>query len=324
MPSISKLGHVALATPDMETSLWFWRDVVGLEEVERHEETVFLRAWGEFEHHSLSLKEGPAGVDHVGWRAGSQADVDAYAQALAAAGADVQAVEAGAERGQGAAVRFDVPGGEWPFEIYFDIDRPQAPEDRRSRLKNQTARSHARGISPRTIDHVNLWCANPQEPRDWVRDNLGFRANEEIVPTGGPLPLVGTWMAVTSLVHDLGILADPAQQQGRFHHIAYYLDNSQDILRAMDILAEHGIRPDLGPGRHGISQATFCYVRDPGSGHRLELFSGGYHIYDPDWETVVWTEHDLQDGLIWWGPEYMPGAGQPLDETTPCHAPAAV
>lgn len=29
LPEISKLGHVALVTPDLEKSLWFFRDVIG-------------------------------------------------------------------------------------------------------------------------------------------------------------------------------------------------------------------------------------------------------------------------------------------------------
>jgi catechol 2,3-dioxygenase-like lactoylglutathione lyase family enzyme len=44
MVEIAKLGHVALVTPDVEGSLQFWRDVVGLDEVDRDGETGFLRA----------------------------------------------------------------------------------------------------------------------------------------------------------------------------------------------------------------------------------------------------------------------------------------
>lgn len=43
MASIAKLGHVALVTPDMERSLWFWSEVVGLEEVQRTGDAAYLR-----------------------------------------------------------------------------------------------------------------------------------------------------------------------------------------------------------------------------------------------------------------------------------------
>lgn len=319
MASIAKLGHVALITPDLDTSLWFWRDIVGLEEVARADGTVYLRAWGEFEHHSLSLTAGPeAGVDHIGWRAGAGADVGAYEESLAAAGAEVERIDAGRELGQGAAIRFDLPmGGGHPFEIYFDVDKPLAPEGRRSRLKNNSARMLDHGISPRRIDHVNLWTADPAPPKQWMQDHMGFKEREYVQITDGPL--VGTWMAVTSLVHDVALFADPGQQTARLHHLSYYQDNFHDLLRGLDILLEHDITPDLGPGRHGISQAFFVYVRDPGSGHRLELFSGGYHIFDPDWEPIEWLETDLKEGLVWWGAEYQPGTGHLMDGTTACH-----
>ena len=173
----------------------------------------------------------------------------------------------------------------------------------------------AQGISPRRIDHVNLWTDNPEPAQHWMQDELGFRRGST---SASPTGRWWAWMAVTSLVHDIALFADPEQRQGRFHHLSYYLDNWQDVLRAMDILVEHDVPIDLGPGRHGISQAFFCYVKDPGSGHRVELFSGGYHIFDPDWEPVEWRETDLKEGLIWWGPEYMPGQLPAMDGTTPC------
>jgi catechol 2,3-dioxygenase len=318
MPSIAKLGHVGIVTPDMEKSLWFWRDVIGLEEVERTGDTVYLRAWGEFEHHSLSLREGPTSIDHIGWRAGAPEDVDAYAARLGELGVDVARVEAGEEAGQGAAIRFALPHGEHPFEIYYDVDKPLLPEERRSRLKNQTGRPGARGVSPRRIDHVNIWTADPAPPKQWLEDELGFKTREYIQITDGPM--AGAWMSVTSLSHDVGVMADPMQRTARLHHVAYYLDNWHEILQAMDLLAEEGITVDLGPGRHGISQAFFCYVKDPGSGHRLELYSGGYHVFDPDWEPIEWRETDLKEGLIWWGAEYQPGTNPAMDGTTPCIA----
>lgn len=324
MPEIAKLGHVALVTPDLDTSTWFWRDVVGLEEVERDGDTVFLRAWGEFEHHTLSLRAGSAtDVDHVGWRARRPEDVAAFAEELRGDGVEVTEIAAGSERGQGDAIRFTVPASGHPFEIYYDIEKPLAPEERRSRLKNQTAKSWARGVSPRCIDHVNLWTGDPKPAEAWAQDRLGFGGRERVVLPDGTV--VASWMAVTSLSHDVAFMTDILQSGGpRMHHVAYYLDNWQDVLRGMDILREAGVDIDMGPGRHGISQAFFCYVRDPGSGHRLELYSGGYHVYDPDWEPIEWGPEDMTEGMIWWGPAYVPGQAGSFDESTPATGGAGV
>src|SRR3981189_2925956 len=121
-PEIAKLGHVALTTPDLEKSLWFWRDLIGLQEVERDGDTVFLRAWGEYEHHSLSLRPGAAAtVDHVAWRTKRPEDVAAFAERIRSQGTAIQTVAEGEERGQGRAFRFHSLPGQ-VFEIYYDVE----------------------------------------------------------------------------------------------------------------------------------------------------------------------------------------------------------
>lgn len=55
------------------------------------------------------------------------------------------------------------------------------------------------------------------------------------------------------------------------------------------------------PGKHGISQAAFLYVIEPG-GNRVELFGdAGYLIFDPAWKPITWREKDLEKGIIWCG-----------------------
>jgi catechol 2,3-dioxygenase len=304
---------VALVTPDLDASVQFWRDVVGLEEVERSGGQVFLRAWGDLEHHTLILEAGSeARVDHVAWRTKSRADVAAFAEILGHAGAQLTEVKAGEELGQGDAIRFSTPGAHC-FELYYDVAKPPAPEGRRSALKSNSFRAWSHGISPRRIDHVNLCTSNPELVCDWLSATFGFRMTELIRLDDGSL--AAGWMAVTNLMHDIAVMRDANGEPNRFHHIAYFLDNWHDVMRAADILQESGVPRDAGPGKHGISQAVFLYVTDPGSGHRLELFSGGYLIFDPDWEPIVWREDELAAGQSWWGAELAGVAA--MDSTTP-------
>jgi catechol 2,3-dioxygenase len=318
-PEIAKIGHIALTTPDLEASHRFAHDLLGLDEVERRDGTIYYRAWGEFEHHSLSLREGPVGVDHLAWRTKRAEDVDAFADRLAAAGIDVDRVEAGAEAGQGSAIRFTTAGGH-PFEIYYEIEKPKAPEEIRSRLLSQPATSHRRGASPRRIDHYNLATAvgTVAEAQAFLTEQMGLKTREYVAPSDGPL--IAAWMSVTSNVHDTAIVADMANpdESGRLHHVAYYLDTYEDVYRAADIFREAGLELDAGPGIHGIGRAMFCYLKDPGSGHRFELYSGGYQIFDPDWEPLHWDENHIVDGMVWTGERFLPGGGGPMDGTTPC------
>ena len=87
----------------------------------------------------------------------------------------------------------------------------------------------------------------------------------------------------------------------QLHHIAYNLENLSDALTAADILKDLDVSFGTGPGKHGIGQAMYLYVHDPGSDHRIELYAGGYLIFDEDWEAIEWKPVDFPEGLNWYG-----------------------
>lgn len=299
-PEIAKLGHFGLVSTDLEKSLWFFKEVVGLEETEEVDGVHYLRAWGDFEHHTLTIRAGDESrLDHIAWRTKRPEDVKLFAERLEQQGIDVEWLEPGAEKGQGEAIRFQLPTGHI-LELYYDMEKTLASPESRSVLKNQTHKSWARGVSPRRIDHVNILSAVPaNELVTFLQENLGFNLREYIeAPDGSYL---GAWLSVTSLVHDIAVSFDPnAPSPHEVHHISYWLDNAQDLLRAADILKENGIF-FKGPGKHGISQAMYIYAIDPGSGVRLELFTNGYLIFEPDWEPIKWTLDEMDIGFTYWG-----------------------
>ncbi|ULT54935.1 VOC family protein [Neobacillus drentensis] len=300
-PEIAKLGHVALVSADLEKSLWFFRDTIGLEETEVVDGVHYLRAWGDFEHHTLSITAGETSyIDHIGWRTKRPEDIVTFAKLLEDAGTEVRWIEAGEELAQGEAIRFELPSGH-RFELYYDMEKTPAEESRKSVLKNQTYKSWAKGVSPRRIDHVNLQTSHDNaEIVKFLKEALGFKLREYFVnPDDVP---VASWLSVTNLVHDVAIMSTSrSKEPNEMHHIAYWLDNSQDLLRAADILCEADVQ-FVGPGKHGISQAMYIYVKDPGSGLRLEIFTNGYLIFEPDWEPVKWTyEEYLKNGSAYWG-----------------------
>lgn len=299
-PSISMLGHVTLSTPDIEKSLWFFRDVLGMEEVGRDGKRAYLRAYQEWEHHSLVLVDSNvAELEQVALRTSRPEDVELYARHLHAAGVDYVEIPKGDKLGQGDAIRFFMPHGGHPIEIFYDIDKPKAPEHMRSRLLNQS--SQRRGLGVRRIDHANLHTAAEEvgAAEDWLVRNLGFKRREAFqIPDG---PLMASWTSVTPQVHDIALVANPENKVGAFHHVAFNLENFADSLTAADILRDLNVQIDLGPGKHGIGNAMYLYVRDPGSGHRIELYAGGYLIFSPDHEPAMWTPETFGDGLTWYG-----------------------
>lgn len=299
-PEIAKLGFISLVTADLEKSLVFFREVIGLEETEEKNGVHYLRAWGDFQHHTLSIEQGDRGyVKHIGWRTKNSEDVAAFKEILGNEGISVEDVGAWATPGIGQSIKFQVPSGH-TFHFYYDVERPQVEEHRRSVLKNQTYKAWAKGVSPRRLDHVNLHTsAESAQTYSFMENVLGFKMREYLVSDAGSV-LAG-WMSVTQLVHDVALVSRPeTPTKARLHHISYWLDDSQDILRAADILRENGFE-FVGPGKHAISQALYLYVSDPGSGCRVELFTGSYLIFEPDWQPVEWHESERSFGNTYWG-----------------------
>jgi catechol 2,3-dioxygenase len=103
---------------------------------------------------------------------------------------------------------------------------------------------------------------------------------------------------------------------GRLHHVTYATDQREDILRAADIFLENGVHIETGPHKHAIQGTFFLYVWEP-AGNRVELANAGARlILAPDWEPVVWTEAERQEG---------PGLGpeDDRDVSHPRHAAGA-
>ena len=55
---------------------------------------------------------------------------------------------------------------------------------------------------------------------------------------------------------------------------------------------------ERGPGRHGVSNAFFVYLRDP-DGHRVELYTGDYYTGDPDHRPIRWSASDPRRRTFW-------------------------
>ena len=54
---LSQLAHIEILTLDLEKSVKFFLDIVGLDETGREGNSVYLRAWGDYFHHTLKLTQ---------------------------------------------------------------------------------------------------------------------------------------------------------------------------------------------------------------------------------------------------------------------------
>jgi catechol 2,3-dioxygenase-like lactoylglutathione lyase family enzyme len=52
---VAHLGHIELLTPKICESLWFFVEVLGMTETCRVGNSVYLRTWDDYEHHTVKL-----------------------------------------------------------------------------------------------------------------------------------------------------------------------------------------------------------------------------------------------------------------------------
>lgn len=293
---IAHLAHVEVYTDRYAESLDFFTRVYGLTLTAEDETSAYLRAFDDYEFHSLKLtRHHTTGVGHIAYRASSPEALARRVKAIEASGFKVLGWTDG-DPGHGRAFRFEDPFGH-VFEIYWDSVRYVAPPIEAPKLKNIAQRYHGRGASPRRLDHLNLLASDVSEFRRFMETCLGSRVTEMIQLDNGRTG--GCWFTINNKTYDLACTEDHSGGMARLHHVTYATDTREDILRAADIFLENGVHIETGPHKHAIQGTFFLYVWEP-AGNRVELANSGARlILAPDWQPVVWTETERRKGQAW-------------------------
>jgi catechol 2,3-dioxygenase len=270
-------------------------DVLGMTESGRAGDSVYLRAFDDYERYTLKLTASKtSGLGHVAFRARSPQALARRVAALEGSGLGIGWHEG--ELGHGPAYRFRDPDGHL-IEIYYETEWFEPPRDMRPALKNQAQRFPARGVNVRRLDHFNGLAADVKANRVFFETYLGFRLTEQIVLNDGTE--AGMWMTCTNKSYDFAYTRDHTGTRGRFHHVTYALDSREEILRAADIFLENGVFIETGPHKHAVQQTFFLYVYEPG-GNRVEVANAGARlVLAPDWKPIVWTEEERKKGQAW-------------------------
>jgi catechol 2,3-dioxygenase len=61
---IAHLAHFEIFTPKPDESLWFFKEILGMEETDRQGQSVYMRAWGDYDHTTLKIIAARAAWDH--------------------------------------------------------------------------------------------------------------------------------------------------------------------------------------------------------------------------------------------------------------------
>lgn len=285
--NIVRCSHVTLGVADLARSRAFYEETLGLHVEDASADAIYLRGVEERQHHSIVLKHSGAGIAQaIGFKVGSEEDLDRAAAYFHSLGLPQTFVE---RPHQGRTLEVVDPFG-LPAELTCRMDQ-------RERLLQKY--KLYRGVHPQRLDHFNVFAPDVQGQMDFYA-GLGFRLTEyaeENVPGGR---IAAAWMHRKGNVHDIAFTNGRGP---RLHHVAYWVPTAMNIIHLCDLMATSGYLAHLerGPGRHGISNAFFLYVRCP-DGHRVELYTSDYQTMDPDHEPIRWSLDDPRRQTLWGQP----------------------
>ena len=281
--NIVRLSHVEYRVTDLARSRAFYVDTLGLQVSFEDDSRIYLRAMEERGHHCIVLvRADSADVGVLGFKLYDTPDLDAAAAWFAARGLSTAWVE---RPFMGRVLRTRDPFG-IPLEFYVQMDR-LAPIHQQYRLYN--------GVKPLRIDHFNMFSSDVDASVAFYND-IGFRVTEytEDDESGR---CWAAWMHRKGGVHDVAFTNGLGP---RLHHTAFWVPTPLNIIDLLDLMSTTGWVANIerGPGRHGISNAFFLYIRDP-DGHRIEIYCSDYQTVDPDLEPIRWSLTDPQRQTLW-------------------------
>ncbi|HSR25224.1 MAG TPA: VOC family protein, partial [Candidatus Eisenbacteria bacterium] len=214
---------------DLELAAAYYTEVLGLVEVGRDLERVYLKCWDEHDHHSLALCARPsAGLEHVSFKVEGTDDLEELETTALRHGCPTRRVPAGGEAGQGQAVRVQAPSG---HEVELVHARPKSGS-LLPRVNPLPEPPGLLGIHPPRLDHVQVTAEDVGAATAFFTGVLGFRLTERLVAGSGAL--LGSWLERSHTPNDVAITRGP---NGGLHHFAFWVDDWDQIRRAADVLA---------------------------------------------------------------------------------------
>ncbi|MGJ8514438.1 3,4-dihydroxyphenylacetate 2,3-dioxygenase [Carnimonas bestiolae] len=291
IPDILRCAYMEIHVTDLAAARDFYVGALGLVVTKESSEALYLRTFEEFIHHNLVLKQAQhAAVAALAYRVRSAADVALAEAYFKAQGCRTERRSDGFVDGVGDAVRVEDPLG-FTLEFFHEVEH----------VERLTWRYdlHIPGALVR-LDHFNQITPDVARGISFA-EALGFRVTEDICDDQGVQ--YAAWMCRKSTVHDTAMTGGDGP---RVHHIAFATHEKHNILAICDKLGalRQSDAIERGPGRHGVSNAFYLYLRDP-DGHRIEIYTQDYYTGDPDTPRVSWDVHDNQR-RDWWGNAVVP------------------
>ena len=280
---LSQMAHMELLSTNLEETVKFYTKIVGMDVTGREENSVYLRAWGDYFLYTLKITQSDTqGLGVIGWRADSSealTDCVSYLENLGVGEGWVNA-----DKGRGKAYRFRSPDG-LLHEVFWEVEWLRETGEKGSIFADRYASNRRLGACPRRIDHATYLVSlgnYPKEKEFWA--NMGLKNPDEVRIEDNLPPVGGLW-TTANLSHDIAIFSDPNLKsgQGVLNHICYNVDSREEVLLALDWFVENGYKSVWGaPTRHKADEGFFFYIMEPHTGVLLEIYACARLIFAPD------------------------------------------
>jgi len=302
---IEDIEYVVFRHPDPEAACAFMREY-GLLDLERREERVYMRSYGDAPF-SWVTSEGEAAFVGVGFRLEDEASLAHLAALFKAEIADCP------HPGGGRYVVGQDPDGR-RLEFVYGAARstpiaaggqPIAWNDAFG--KNRLGRFQRPAAGPAHIlrlGHVALFSPTPKATIDWYCQNLGFKPSE-LIHGGDPSDQTNV---VASFMHlDRGpawtdhhtVAIVPAAKPG-MDHVSFECRDFDDLGMGHMAMLDRGYKHRWGIGRHFHGSQIYDYWTDP-AGFHIEHYVDGDLV---NADTSILDYPFGRDTLLQWCPAF--------------------
>lgn len=285
-----KLGYVVLSVTDLDKSVDFYENIVGMQFVERENETAYLRS--SHDHHNLVLQQGEeAGLIRVGYELEKADQFQGVFDYLTEIG--VNPVELSKEEtqslAQGRTLRFKDPVLGVTYEFYVEMMQMGTP------FQPKTARITR-------FLHVVYETNKFDELVEFFTEKLNFKISDIMGRETG-----WAWMRAfpSPYHHDLAFTKG---KDNKLNHLAYQAERVDDVGIQVNRLNDANVPILFGPGKHHPSGSIFLYFADP-DGLTIE-YSQGMEEFPEDNPREPRRLEPTMYTLDEWGGNPNPGWGE--------------
>lgn len=305
---VLRIGHADLRVMDMDVAVKHYVNVLGMKVVGTDKAgRTYLKCWDEWDKYSVILTPSDqAGLNHIAYKVEKEGDLDELQKRIEAYGIKTHMLPEGTMPFTGRLLQFNLPSG---HEMRLYATKECVGTDVGSTNPDPWP-DDIKGSGAHWLDHTLLMCElNPAEGINKVAENtkfvtevLDFFLTEQVMVGPEGSIQAATWLARTTTPHDIAFVGGPRMG---LHHIAFFLDSWNDVLKSADVMAKNKTKIDVAPTRHGITRGETIYFFDP-SGNRNETFAGLGYLAQRDRPVTTWTEDKLWSGIFYHTGEAVP------------------